>query len=64
MPIPLVTVLQNGKGFNGKQNLIKEFILLPMPHLSVQKGVELISKVNRHIRDTLYQSKQQPGVIE
>lgn len=37
MPIPLVTILQNGKGFNGKQNLIKEFILLPKPHLTVQK---------------------------
>lgn len=28
----------------------------------LKKGVELLSKVNRFIRDTLYQSKQQPGV--
>lgn len=39
MPIPMITVLQNGKGFNGKQNLIKEFILMPKAHISVQKVI-------------------------
>ena len=29
----MITVLQNGKGFNGKQNLIKEFILMPRNNL-------------------------------
>ena len=29
LPIPMITVLQHGKGFNGKQNLVKEFILMP-----------------------------------
>ena len=32
MPVPMVTVLQSGKGFSGKQNLIKEFILMPKPN--------------------------------
>ncbi len=78
----MITVLQHGKGFNGKQNLIKEFILMPRNNLKEVfffnkiwlirfkiffilielKGIEIISKVNRNIRDTLYQSKTQPGV--
>lgn len=33
----MITVLQSGKGFSGKQNLIKEFILIPKPHISIQK---------------------------
>ncbi|CAF0987210.1 unnamed protein product [Brachionus calyciflorus] len=61
MPIPMITVIQNGKGFSGKQSLVKEFILLPKPHLSFQEGIDLISRVNRNIRDTLYQSKTNPG---
>jgi hypothetical protein len=34
MPTPLITVIQNGKGFNGKQTLIKEYILMPKPNLN------------------------------
>ena len=34
MPTPLITILQNGKGFNGKQTLIKEFILMPKPNIN------------------------------
>lgn len=45
MPIPLVTVLQSGKGFAGKQKLIKEFILMPKPHVSAQE-VFRYSKLN------------------
>lgn len=33
LPIPMITVLQHGKSFNGKQNLIKEFILMPKNNL-------------------------------
>ena len=88
MPVPLITVLQNGKGFLGKQQLIKEFILVPTPGFPLQKvimfkyaqgflflsifylfslflllkQIEVISHVNRSIRDSLYQSKTQPGV--
>lgn len=63
MPIPMITVLQNGKGFNGKQNLIKEIILYPKPNLTVHESSDIISKINRSIRDTLYQSKTQPGPV-
>lgn len=62
IPKPLVTVLQNGKGFNGKQTLIKEFILFPKPNVSMKETFDLMSKIQRSIRDTLYQSKQMPGV--
>ena len=37
MPVPMITVLHNGKGFAGKQYLIKEIILMPKVHLSVQE---------------------------
>lgn len=63
MPTPLVTLIQNGKGFNGKQTLIKEFILMPKPNLNLAEGVDLIAKVNRFIRDSLYQNKVQPGPV-
>lgn len=43
MPIPMITLIQNGKGYNGKQNLIKEFIILPKPHLSIQEVKTFIS---------------------
>ncbi len=36
MPLPMITVLQNGKGLAGKLNLIKEIILMPKPNISVQ----------------------------
>jgi hypothetical protein len=36
MPVPMVTVLQNGKGLAGKLNLIKEVILMPKQGTSVQ----------------------------
>ena len=36
MPIPMITLLQNGKGYGGKQNLIKDYIILPKPHITVQ----------------------------
>ena len=39
MPIPLITVLQNGKGFNGKQNLVKEFILMPKSNIKFQEVI-------------------------
>jgi enolase len=62
LPKPLVTILQNGKGFNGKQTLIKEFILIPKSNISMKEAFDLMSKIQRSIRDTLYQSKQMPGV--
>ena len=37
MPVPMVSVLQNGKGFGGKQYLVKEFILMPKPNISIQE---------------------------
>ena len=37
MPKPLITILQNGKGFAGKQSLIKEFILFPKPNVSIKE---------------------------
>jgi hypothetical protein len=37
MPIPLISVLQNGKGFSGKQNLVKEYILLPKPNIRLSE---------------------------
>jgi hypothetical protein len=43
LPIPMITVLQNGKGFSGKQYLIKEIILMPKPNIAVQ---EVILKLN------------------
>jgi len=59
----MVTVLQSGKGFSGKQNLIKEFILMPKPNTKTHEGIDIIGKVNRNIRDTLYISKTQPGAL-
>lgn len=62
MPIPMISVLQNGKGFAGKQNLVKEYILMPKPNMRLSEGIDMISKINRNIRDTLYASKVAPGV--
>lgn len=36
MPVPMISVLQNGKGFAGKQNFVKEFILMPKPNVKLQ----------------------------
>lgn len=63
MPIPMISVLQNGKGFNGKQSLVKEFILMPKPNIRMSEGVDMISKINRNLRDTLYSSKLAPGAM-
>ena len=32
----MISVLQNGKGFSGKQYLVKEFILMPKPNVKFQ----------------------------
>lgn len=63
IPKPLITILQNGKGFLGKQQLVKEFILTPKSHKNIEQSIEKISKINRYVRDLLYQSKAQPGAF-
>lgn len=47
-----MTVLQNGKGFHGKQTLVKEFILMPksnknLTQVSYVLLLELINRVNQ-----------------
>lgn len=61
MPIPMISILQNGKGFTGKQTLVKEYILMPKANIKIQEGVDMISKINRNIRDGLYANKLGPG---
>jgi hypothetical protein len=36
MPVPMISVLQNGKRFSGKQNLVKEYILMPKLNVKFQ----------------------------
>jgi hypothetical protein len=38
----MITLIQNGKGFNGKQNLIKEFILMPKKNVKIQEASFII----------------------
>jgi hypothetical protein len=45
MPVPLITVLQNGKGLSGKQNLIKEIILMPKPNVSIQNVSRFLNEL-------------------
>ena len=37
MPIPMITLLSGGRSAVGKQNLIREVLLLPKPSLSLSK---------------------------
>jgi hypothetical protein len=41
MPVPLITILQNGKGYLGKQLLVKEFILMPKKNSNIQLVLEI-----------------------
>jgi len=37
MPIPVMTLISSGKHAAGKQNLIKEIMISPMPGVSIDK---------------------------
>ncbi|XP_071946840.1 enolase 4-like [Antedon mediterranea] len=54
MPIPLVTVLCSGKSALGKQNLIKEVLLVPKPGQTFQKALKNVSAVYHQIRKMLF----------
>lgn len=54
LPMPMVSVLSSGKPAPGKQNLIKELLLLPKPGLSVAEGLQKVTCVYHQLSKMLF----------
>ena len=59
MPIPMITLIQNGKGFLGKQQLVKEFILMPKPNVNLSEVKFYFSKASILIHINFSNHKRQ-----
>ncbi|XP_041369209.1 enolase 4-like isoform X2 [Gigantopelta aegis] len=53
LPLPMVTILQNGRSAPGKLNCVSEFMVIPKPGMSAHEGIEKIVQIFRHISKTL-----------
>ncbi|XP_055901097.1 enolase 4-like isoform X2 [Biomphalaria glabrata] len=53
IPLPMITILHGGKGVAGKQNLIKEFMVVPGINMPFEKGLQQIANINSHVSKTL-----------
>ncbi|KAK3750975.1 hypothetical protein QZH41_009129 [Actinostola sp. cb2023] len=59
MPIPAMTLLTSGKYAAGKQNLIKEVLVLPKPGVTMDKGVQQLTDIF-HKMGTVLSQKMSP----
>ncbi|PIK49475.1 putative enolase-like protein ENO4 [Apostichopus japonicus] len=48
-PIPMMTVLSSGKASPGKQNLLKEVLLIPKPDLSFCESVQQLTQIYQRV---------------
>ncbi|XP_048585413.1 enolase 4 isoform X2 [Nematostella vectensis] len=55
MPLPVMTLLSSGKLASGKQNMIKEVLILPKPGESTSKGLQMLTEVYHQMGALLQQ---------
>ncbi|KAH9503222.1 Enolase 4 [Bulinus truncatus] len=53
LPLPMVTVIQGGRNVAGKQNFIKEFMVVPGVNLPLNRSIQYIADINAHVTKTL-----------
>lgn len=53
MPLPMVTIMQSGKAAGGKQNCIKEFMIIPSTGLSYTQSLDYISGIYSYVEKAL-----------
>ncbi|KAL8616578.1 hypothetical protein ACOMHN_036610 [Nucella lapillus] len=53
MPLPMVTIMQSGKAAAGKQNCVKEFMIIPSPGLSYTQSVDYVVGIYSYVEKTL-----------
>ncbi|XP_074642222.1 enolase 4-like [Tubulanus polymorphus] len=54
LPLPMVTIMQSGKAAPGKQNCVKEFMVIPKPDMPVKESIKNISNIYQTVLKTLY----------
>lgn len=55
VPIPMMTLLTSGKQSAGKQNLIKEVLILPQPGTPMKKALHQLTNIHQQMGETLVQ---------
>ncbi|CAH3123330.1 unnamed protein product [Pocillopora meandrina] len=55
VPIPMMTLLTSGKQAAGKQNLIKEVLILPQPGTPMKKALHQLTNIHQQMGETLVQ---------
>lgn len=55
VPIPMMTLLTSGKQAAGKQNLIKEVLILPQPGTPMKKALHQLTNIHQQMSETLVQ---------
>ncbi|XP_046576097.1 enolase 4-like isoform X1 [Haliotis rubra] len=53
LPLPMVTIIQSGKGAAGKMNCIKEYMVIPKPGVPLRESINNILGIYNHVSKAL-----------
>ncbi|XP_046368304.1 enolase 4-like isoform X2 [Haliotis rufescens] len=53
LPLPMVTIIQGGKGAAGKMNCIKEYMVIPKPGVPLRESMKNILGIYNHVSKAL-----------